>query len=757
MTVALSVSRFGDSMNAIGRSLTGRIAAVSLAALAVLAGTATYAWLAGLVPTSFSTRGWMTALLVADFVIAVALATVLAVQLTQLWLDRRRGAAGSRLHMRLVLICGVFTITPTLIVTIILALLMVNLTDFVVKPAQLSYKAAQDSVRAARAIGDPVRRARENEILRDIAAISAPLQAKGVDALHDKEATTKLLQQLIEGRAIIEADVIDGEKGLLARAVAPGAKPIDDPVPSAQFIWQAVDRGGPIQLESPRGAYFLMQLFVGEPYFLVTGHDVDLRVVDYIKSTEIAGKRIDSAGSFYSQIDSALQRSQVTIFFICGGIALLMLLAAVWLAILFATRLTAPIGGLMAAAEQMRGGNLAVRVEEGPANDELGQLARSFNRMASQIEHQRTELVAANRELDTRRRLTDAVLAGVSAGVLSVDSAGVVTRSNRSALDLLAMPEDGVVGRLLTGLMPELAPLMAQATERPGRLTQDQIEITHAGTRRILLVRISAASDAGWVVTFDDVTDLMSAQRMAAWGDVARRIAHEIKNPLTPIQLSAERLRRRYLKQITEDPETFSTCTDTIIRQVGDIGRMVDEFSSFARMPRPTVHPEDAKELCQQALFLQRSGHADIRYHADLPDHAVSLACDRRQIAQILTNLLKNAAEAIEGREAAPGTALAPGEITLRLTEGAGEVRVVVEDNGKGLPTEGRERLTEPYVTTRGKGTGLGLAIVKKIMEDHGGRLVLEDREGGGARISLVFPRDAKEIASADRQATAAQ
>ena len=212
-----------------------------------------------------------------------------------------------------------------------------------------------------------------------------------------------------------------------------------------------------------------------------------------------------------------------------------------------------------------------------------------------------------------------------------------------------------MLGRPLTDVMPELAPLVAQAAERPDRVTQGQVEILQRGTRRILLVRISAASNAGAVVTFDDVTDLMSAQRMAAWGDVARRIAHEIKNPLTPIQLSAERLKRRYLKQIKDDPETFSICTDTIIRQVGDIGRMVDEFSSFARMPRPTVQPEDAKELCQQALFLQRNGNPEIRYVSTLPDHPVPLICDRRQIAQVLTNILKNAAEAIEGREAAAG------------------------------------------------------------------------------------------------------
>ncbi len=730
-------------MTALGRALSGRIAAMSLAALAIVAGALNYAWLTGLVPASFSTNGWMTGLLVADLLVAVVLVAVLAVRLTQLWLDRRRGAAGSRLHMRLVLVCSVFTITPTIIVSIILSLLLLNLTDFVVKPAQASYE-------AARAIGEPVRHAREEEILRDIAAISAPLQELNSTGLYDKEATGKLLQQLIAGRPVIEADVVDGDKGLIAQAVAPDTKAAANPVPSAQVLWLAVNQPRPIEFATDNGTYFVMQLFVGEPLFLVTGHAIDLKVVDYIKSIEFAGK-------FYAQIEQALRRSQLVIFLICGAIALLMLLAAVWLAILFATRLTEPIGGLMAAAERVRDGDLAARVEEGPPNDELGQLARSFNRMTSQIEQQRGELVDANKELDTRRRLTDAVLAGVSAGVLSIDTKGIVTRANRSALELMALPEDGVLDRPLVDLMPEIAPLAAQAAERPDRAIQGQMETLQHGTRRLLLVRISAPSDTGSVVTFDDVTDLMSAQRMAAWGDVARRIAHEIKNPLTPIQLSAERLKRRYLKQIKDDPETFTICTDTIIRQVGDIGRMVDEFSSFARMPRPTVQPEDAKELCQQALFLQRNGNADIRYLTTLPDRPVALICDRRQVSQVLTNILKNAAEAIEGRDERPGQALPPGEISLTLRDDGATVSIVVTDNGKGLPQEGRDRLTEPYMTTRAKGTGLGLAIVKKIMEDHGGSLTLGDREGGGARISLVFRRDAKEIASAARHATAAQ
>ena len=743
MTAALGVSRLGVITNAVRRGLSGRAAAVSLGVLALVAGAATYMWMAGFAPAALNTRSWFNGLLVADLVIAVALVAVLAVRLTQLWLDRRRGAAGSRLHMRLVLVCSIFTITPTLIIAVFLSLLVSSLTDFVVQPAKKSYE-------AARTIGEPVRRAREDEILRDIGAISVPLQGVGVEGLGDAEAMNRMLQRLLEGRPMIEAVIVDADKGVIARAITPEAEGIGNPVPAAQTLWQAVNQGGPVEMASPTGAYFVMQLIVGEPFFLVTGHAVDLRVVDYIKTIEFAG-------SFYSQIEQTMQRGQLIVFLVCGAIALLMLLAAVWLAILFASRLTEPIGGLMAAAERVRGGDLTARVEEGPPNDELGQLARSFNRMASQIEQQRGELVDANKELDTRRRLTDAVLAGVSAGVLSVDAAGIVTRSNRSALELMALPEDGVIGRSLTSLMPELGPLTAQAADRPDRVTQGQVEILQRGTRRILLVRISAASDAGAVVTFDDVTDLMSAQRMAAWGDVARRIAHEIKNPLTPIQLSAERLKRRYLKQIKEDPETFSICTDTIIRQVGDIGRMVDEFSSFARMPRPTVQAEDAKQLCQQALFLQRNGNPDIRYVSTLPDHPVPLNCDRRQVAQVLTNILKNAAEAIEGRDAAPGQALPPGEITLTLRDDGATVRIVVEDNGKGLPKQGRERLTEPYMTTRSKGTGLGLAIVKKIMEDHGGFLALDDRDGGGARVSLVFRRDAKEIASARSHATAAQ
>jgi two-component system nitrogen regulation sensor histidine kinase NtrY len=360
--------------------------------------------------------------------------------------------------------------------------------------------------------------------------------------------------------------------------------------------------------------------------------------------------------------------------------------------------------------------------------------------MTTQIETQQRELVEANRQLDDRRRFTEAVLSGVSAGVIGLDRDGRINLPNRSSSVLLGVDLDRQIGAPLGEVVPEMAGLVDEAARRPDRLAQAQIDISREGRADILHVRVAAervgSEIQGYVVTFDDVTELLSAQRKAAWADVARRIAHEIKNPLTPIQLSAERLKRKYLKEIRNDPDTFSICTDTIIRHVGDIGRMVDEFSSFARMPTAMIKSEDLIDITRQALFLQRAGAPDIRFETELPPHPVMIDCDSRQISQALTNLLKNAVESVQGREGdAP-----PGHIAVRLIEAPTQVILSIEDNGRGLPKEGRERLTEPYVTTRAKGTGLGLAIVKKVMEEHRGELVLEDREGGGARVKLIFP-----------------
>jgi two-component system nitrogen regulation sensor histidine kinase NtrY len=354
----------------------------------------------------------------------------------------------------------------------------------------------------------------------------------------------------------------------------------------------------------------------------------------------------------------------------------------------------------------------------------------------------------ANRDLDERRRFTETVLSGVSAGVIGLDDEALINLPNRSASVLLDTNLEEAVGLPLADVVPEMASFLADAVGRPDRQHESEIRLVREGRPRTLIVRIVAekldGDVIGYVVTFDDVTALVSAQRTAAWADVARRIAHEIKNPLTPIQLASERLKRKYLREIKSDPDTFAACTETIVRQVEDIGRMVDEFSSFARMPRPDLKTENLSNLVQQAVFLERNRMADIDFEVVLPDEPVRLRCDNRQIAQALTNILKNAAEAIVGREAEAEETLPPGKVKVVVRrEGAdGEAKrivVVVEDNGKGLPDEDRDRLTEPYVTTRTKGTGLGLAIVKKIMEDHNADLVLEDGDDGGARVSLIF------------------
>jgi two-component system nitrogen regulation sensor histidine kinase NtrY len=440
-------------------------------------------------------------------------------------------------------------------------------------------------------------------------------------------------------------------------------------------------------------------------------------------------------------------------------VALLFLAAAISIGIHFAAQLADPISRLMGAAERVRAGDLAVRVPEGEKDDELVSLSRAFNRMTYQIQSQQRELIEANRQLDERRRFTETVLTGVSAGVIGLDRDGRIHLPNRSASALLGVDLDLSLGEDLAEVAPEMAGLLEEAAQRPERLAQAQVQIVGNNRTRTLLVRIAAEHDdreiSGFVVTFDDITELLSAQRKAAWADIARRIAHEIKNPLTPIQLSAERLRRKYLREIKKDPDTFRICTDTIIRHVEDIGRMVDEFSSFARMPAPVLKPEDLTAIVERAVFLQRTAHPEMAFETSFLTRPIPLRCDARLVGQALINIVKNAIESIEARivEGDP----TPGRVAVMVSDAEGHVAVVVEDNGKGLPQQDRQRLTEPYVTTRSKGTGLGLAIVKKIMEDHQGELVLEDRGSGGARVKLVFAGEGRTAARPVEPDTAAE
>jgi two-component system nitrogen regulation sensor histidine kinase NtrY len=456
--------------------------------------------------------------------------------------------------------------------------------------------------------------------------------------------------------------------------------------------------------------------------------------------------RAAKAAGALDEYRSLIERSrglQLRFNLVLMGVSLLTLAVAIWFALWLANQLVAPIARLAEAAERVGAGDLDARVPVRGSPDEIGTLARAFNRMTGQLKAQQQALIGANDQLDARRQFTEAVLSGVSAGVLSISAGGVIRVANRSAAMLLERSEAQLMGRSLSSVVPELATLLEEAQHSGD--ASGQVRIVRGSETQTLSVRIAAESgaDGGYVLTFDDISAQLSDQRRAAWADVARRIAHEIKNPLTPIQLAAERLQRKFGKQIHEDAETFGVLTGTIVRQVGDLRRMVDEFSDFARLPRPVLAPEDFGRIVAQTLVLQEVGFPSIRFTAS-GDAGPPLICDRQQVARALTNLLKNAAESVTARverESAEGGEPVEGRIDIVIANDDQAVTITISDNGLGLPADGRDRLTEPYVTTRVRGTGLGLAIVKKIIEDHGGSLELGDAPGGGAQVRARFGR----------------
>jgi len=455
--------------------------------------------------------------------------------------------------------------------------------------------------------------------------------------------------------------------------------------------------------------------------FLYVARLLDPRVVSQLKQTQ-------ASVAEYAQIESRRLGIQVAFALMFAVIALTILMASVLIGLNFANWLVAPIRNLMSAANIVSTGDLHVQVPVHKSEGDLAQLGETFNKMTAELRTQRDELVNASDLIDSRRRFIEAVLSSASAGIIGVDASGSVGILNRSAEKLIGHAESETLDHPLSDVLPELDDMMKTAREGTQRLVQGQITITRDGHERNLSVRVSAEQTShsrdSYIITLDDITELVSAQRTSAWGDVARRIAHEIKNPLTPIQLSAERIRRKFGKVIIEDKGIFEQCTDTIVRQVDDIRRMVDEFSRFARMPKPVMEGEDVADTVRQAVFLMKVGHPDLDIEADIKQDPIRAQFDRRLISQALTNIIKNATEAIEQ---VPPEELGKGRIDVIAAQENDDIVIDVIDNGIGLPKVSRARLLEPYVTTRQKGTGLGLAIVGRVLEDHGGRIELKD------------------------------
>ena len=645
---------------------------------------------------------------------------------------RWRAQAGSQLHGRLVALFSIVAVAPAALLAVFMLVTIDKGFDsfFSTRVREI----VDNSLVVARAYLNEHARSIRGEIL----AMANDVNRARPLFDRDRQRFAEFFTAQATIRGLPEAQLIKPDATLVERAKINIGR--DFPKPPAPDV-ESATTDEPILLapgkQNAIGA--ILKLSGYDDLVLFVARPVDPRANSYMRLVEQGSEE-------YNALALRRPRIQATFALLYVLLSLSLLLAAIWLGLAFANRLVAPIRRLITAADQVSQGDLYVQVpisrkEEG----DLGALGETFNKMTSELRTQRNKLVEAAEQMDSRRRFTEAMLAGVSAGVIGIDHSGGVTLMNRGAERLLSEPEEKLLGRPLRDAAPEFAPLIDAALGHAQRLVQGQITILRNGRERNLNVRFttetSAADEHGYVVTIDDITELVSAQRTSAWADVARRIAHEIKNPLTPIQLSAERIRRKYGRVITEEREIFDQCTDTIIRQVDDIKRMVDEFSSFARMPKPTIEEEDLANIVKQGVFMMRVGYPDIRIEAIGADKPVAARFDRRLISQAVTNIVKNATESVQAvPENVPGVGRI--EVTVKRE---GDIAVIeVVDNGAGLPTENRQRLLEPYMTTREKGTGLGLAIVGKIMEEHGGGVELLDSPavatgGRGAMVRLWF------------------
>lgn len=716
-----------------------RFVEIGVALAALVLGIFTYIAMTPGATREFTPREFQY-LLLADLVALLSVTSVVARRLVMLWMQRRRGVAGSRLHARLVVLFAAVSSAPAVLMSVF-AMLFFNLglqTWFSDR--------VNTAVKASVAVAEAYSQEHRKTIRADMLGMAVDLNREAPNLARSPMRFQQTVLALAGIRGLGEAMVFTSTRDIIAQTRLGMQFDLDQITDNmlqdaarGQLVFIAADSD-----ERVRG---LMKLDGFVDVFLYVGRFIDSKVLADLERTRAAALQ-------YTRLEAERSALEVRFAGLFILVSLLLLLASIWFGLLIATRLATPIGEVVSAAERISAGELAVRVTERPGNDEIGNLGRAFNRMTGQLAAQQSQLIAANRQLDERRRFTETVLSGVSAGVIGVDLAGRVTLPNPSALRLLAAEFDDVTGRPFVEVAPEMAALFIYLRDNLAeQVARGQVVLHREAEARTLLVRMAREVTGnellGYVVTFDDVTELVAAQRNAAWADIARRIAHEIKNPLTPIQLSAERLKRKYLKEVTTDPEIFAQCTDTIIRQVGDIGRMVDEFSAFARMPRPVYRDEDLTQILRQAIFMQQVARADVQFESRLPIEPVPLRCDARQLAQVMTNLLQNALDAIDGRERSGEVALERGlvRVELRLEPGdsANEAQVLILDNGRGLPAELRGRLFEPYVTTRAKGTGLGLAIVKKIIEEHGGQIALEDarafdpqmKSGSLARIRM--------------------
>ncbi|PXA98924.1 PAS domain-containing sensor histidine kinase [Nostoc sp. 3335mG] len=700
----------------------------------VLMSSVSFLILSGTTNIEPSTEVWTVIWVATGILVLVVLALVVteAVLLVQARMKRLPGAA---LQMRMVAMFALVAGIPAILVAIVATIALNQGLD------QWFSERTRAMVESSRLVARSYMLEHAQVLRDDVIWVATELEQSHATYVEDPQRFERILTALAVTRSLPFTSLIDSEGQTLMRAQinAAGGYPrlpegitqgVVEGIPTAIAPGSTNLVGSVIKLRGYEGVY----LFVARP--------VDAEVLQYMRLT-------DDNITEYREYASNRLVFQITFTIMYVGLVVVLLLAALWIGIALANRFVDPIRNLMVASRRVSAGDLNVQVPVQEGRGDLRDLSNGFNRMTQQLKTQREALLMANEVNEKRRQFTEAVVEGVSAGIIGLDPFGAVTLVNARACQMLGRTEVEMMGERMEDILPEIAPTIEKGRSARRGQVRDQIQLGNETNRRIYQVQLtregSITESKGYVLTFDDITELESAQRTSAWADVARRIAHEIKNPLTPIQLSAERLRRRYGGKLEDDREVFDKCINTIVRQVGDIGRMVDEFSAFARMPEVAPAEADLTDTIRQAVFLESVRLPEVEIVTQLPDETIYAWFDSRLVSQTLTNLIKNAVEAFEGLDMSSGWRPT---IRVEAHEEGNHVRVSVSDNGKGWPGDNRQRLLEPYMTTREKGTGLGLAIVARIIEQHGGIVELIDAEPDeqgrvGACVTFTLPSHA--------------
>jgi two-component system nitrogen regulation sensor histidine kinase NtrY len=702
-----------DPAGAAPVPVVSRLIGACAVGVALLSATATFLVLAGLTPIA-PVHEVVVELLLGNAITGFLLLGIIGREVWKVIQARRRGRAGSRLHVQIVGLFAVIAAVPTVLVSVVASTTLDRGLD------RFFSTRTRAMIEQSLIVANAYVSEHAEAIRGDLLAMAYDLGRAKPIFNQDRDQFQKIISAQAAGRNLSAALLIKSDGSTVDRAGVTMDKKIV--LPTADLLAE-VNETEPRVALIPEDNHLaaVVKLRGYDDMYLYAARILDPRVVAQLRATQ------DSVGEF-ANLEARRLGIQIAFGLMFAVIALIVLLSSAWLGLDFANRLVAPIRRLIGAANVVSTGNLNIQVPVRRSEGDLARLGETFNKMTHELRTQHEDIVRARDLIDSRRRFTEAVLAGASAGVIGVNASGHISILNRSAERLMGRSESEVLGLPLAQVAPELGDIFEAARMGNQRLIQKQMAMRRDGQERNYSVRVTSeqATEAehGYVITIDDITELVLAQRSSAWVDIARRIAHEIKNPLTPIQLSAERLRRKYSKSITDDPAVFEQCTETIVRQVDDIKRMVDEFSRFARMPKAVLADEDVADAVRQVVFLLRVAHPDIDFDVSLEAEAMPARFDRRLISQALTNIIKNAAEAIG---AVPPAELGRGRIAVRVHREGKDVVIDVIDNGIGLPKENRSRLLEPYVTTREKGTGLGLAIVGRILEEHGGRLELRD------------------------------